>query len=660
LVERRDDPILWCYGCSTAIAQAEVETVEEPSRFHDIAFEGTGGRRLVISTTRPELLPACVALYVHPEDERYADLVSTKARVPMFGHEVEVRIHPDVDPKLGTGLMMVCTWGDMEDVLKWKEHDLATRPILDKYGRLNHLAGPFEGLSVKAAREKIVEALKQEGSLEGSRSIQHVVGVHDRCSTPVEFNHSLQWFVRVLDFKRELLRRSDEIRWYPPFMKKRFTDWVEGLKWDWCISRQRYYGVPFPVWFCKDCDEVWLPPLEALPVDPTVDSVPDSACCTCGSTRFVPDQDVMDTWMTSSLTPLINARWAYDDQERKKAIYPQSIRVQAYDIIRTWLFYTVVKSHFHTDSVPWDHVMISGWGLDTQGKKMSKSQGNFVEPGPVIKQYSADALRYWAAGSTLGADRRYSEEDVAAGRRLINKMWNASRLVSTHLFSEEDGTPHELKQGQPSIVDRWIRSRLASTIDHATEAFERYEYSHALAEVETFFFSDFCDNYLEIVKERFWKPEAFEPGRTEAARSTLHQVLGDILKLFAPFVPYITEELYQEVFRPFGGPVSIHAAYWPEPKASDVDPEAEAAVDLLVEILTSVRRWKTSQKVHANSALKRLVISAGDDLYRGHLESIASDLRAAARAEIVEIGNGGTVATDIEGIRLDLSLAEDR
>ena len=658
LIERRDEPILWCYRCSTAIAQADVETVEASSRLNNVAFLGPDGRELIISTTRPELIPACVSLYVNPDDERYTSLVGAKVRVPLFDYQVQVRTHPDVDPSFGTGLMMVCSWGDMDDVIKWKDHNLDTRHLFDEHGRLNALAGPFAGLSIEKARREILESLNEKGLLKGSEPLVHSIGVHDRCNTPVEFNHSLQWFIRILDHKAEFLQRGRELAWYPEFMRTRYEDWVRGLKWDWCISRQRYYGVPFPVWYCQECAEPWLPSTESLPVDPTVDSVPEDARCKCGCASFVGEKDVMDTWMTSSLTPLINAKWAYDDNALMERVYPQSIRVQAFEIIRTWLFYSVVKSHFHTDSLPWHDVMISGWGLDAKGKKMSKSLGNFVEPMAVMKRHSADALRYWSAGATLGNNFRYSEQDVVDGNRLLTKLWNAARFVSTYLF-DESGKPLPLSPGNPTLSDGWIISRFMSTVKSASEYMDKYEYSHALDVTERFFFAEFCDNYLEIVKQRFWEPDQFPPEQIEAARFALHTVLLGVLKLFAPFIPYITEELYQIIFRPSIGPVSIHISEWPVYDESLIDTEAEEAGKLLVDVLTGVRRWKTSHKVHANFPLSKMVITAGEE-EKALLEPIADDLRAAAHATSLEFAEGGSVPTEVENITLGLTLDEKR
>lgn len=660
LIERRDEPMLWCYRCSTAIAQAEVETIELPSKLYDIAFISQKGEELIISTTRPELIPACVSLYVNPDDKRYTSLIGTRVRVPLFDYEVEVRTHPDVDPTFGTGLMMVCTWGDMDDVIKWKEHNLDTRSIFDERGKLNDLATPFSGLTIEEARNEILAALDQEGRLKGSKEFAHNVGVHDRCSTPIEFNHTLQWFIRVLDFKEEFLRRGNELDWYPEYMKTRYEDWINGLKWDWCISRQRYYGVPFPVWYCTECETPWFPPVELLPLDPTVDPAPDGATCNkCGCRTFIGEKDVMDTWMTSSMTPLINARWAYEDQRLMDRIYPQSLRVQAFEIIRTWLFYTTVKSHFHTNTLPWKDVMISGWGLDSKGKKMSKRAGNFIEPMPVIRKYSADALRYWSANSTLGSNRRYNEQEVADGKKLMTKLWNASRFISNYLF-EEDGSPYPLSRGEPTLVDRWIISRYMSTVNNATGYFERYEYSHALESSVRFFFTEFCDNYLEIIKERFWNPDHFQPEQIEAARFTLYSLLFGLLRLFAPFIPYITEELYRIIFRDtFEEASSIHVAEWPAYDPSLIDTEAEVSSNLLIDILTGVRRWKTSQQVHSTFPLQTMVIST-DPESAARIQPIIQDLKAAAHAESLCFEEGGTIPTNSENIHLQLVLAEGK
>ncbi len=657
-IQRRDEPITWCYKCGTSVAQAEIETAELESQLNDIAFIGPDGEDLIISTTRPELIPACVSLYVNPEDERYANLIGKKARIPLFDYEVEIRTHPDVAVDFGTGLMMVCTWGDMEDVKKWKEHRLDTRAIFNSWGKLGELAGPYENMTAQNARKAILKDLEEAGRLKKQEKISHIVGVHDRCDTPIEFNHSPQWFVSLLDKKDEYLARGEQINWRPGHFISRYSDWVEGLKWDWCISRQRFYGVPFPVWYCEKCGAPRVADESELPVDPLMKSPPQGTkCVACGHDVFVPEKDVMDTWMTSSLTPLINARWAFDDNLMDR-IYPMSIRVQAFEIIRTWLFYTVAKSHHHTDSLPWEDVMISGWGLDEKGRKMSKSLGNYVPPEQVIEKYGADALRYWSARATLGNDLRYHERDVSNGKRLMTKLWNAAKFVAMQL-EDENGEKRSLTPGAPTTIDRWIQSRLQQVIAEATKYMDRYEYSHAMEITERFFFTEFCDNYIEIVKERFWNPENFEADVVDAGRWTLYEVCEKVVKLLAPFIPYITEELYQIVFRADDSPVSVHVSDWPKADADSVDETALEAGRLLIAVLTGARRWKTDRQVNQNHPLKILRVCADDKLLE-KLRPLSADLGAAAHADAVEFGGEGDVGTEIEEIRLALELGEKK
>jgi len=655
LIIRKDEPILWCYRCGTSLAQADVETEERPSKITEISFHDQHGNPLVIATTRPELIPACVALYMNPEDERYRHLIGKKAIVPLFDYEVPIKTSEAVDISFGTGLMMVCTWGDADDVAKWKEDGLETRSIFDLRGRLNELAGPFAGMQPEKARDAILAALSEKGLTGKQEQLTHLVGVHERCGTVVEFNHSPQWFIKILGYKQNYLKRGQELEWFPPFMKVRYETWVDGLKWDWCISRQRYYGVPFPIWYCENCEKPLLAEPDELPVDPTIRPPSPGKRCECGSEKFRPEADVMDTWMTSSLTPLINSRWAFDDPLHGK-IYPMDIRVQAFEIIRTWLFYTVAKSHHHTNSLPWRHVMISGWGLDKHGKKMSKRAGNFVDPMDVISKYGADALRYWSAGATLGNDLRYSEEDVSDGRRLITKLWNATRFVSSYLFDAE-GRPLPLESGKKTTVDRWILSRFAATAREATEFLEQYEYSHALKTTERFFFAEFCDNYLEIVKERFWNPDKFAPEIVEAGRHTLFMVNLGVLKMFAPFLPFVAEDLYRIVFKSFEDAVSIHVSRWPEYKEEDISPSDEEKARLLIGVLSAVRKRKTELAVHQNHPLSLLAISAAES-NRLLLEPVLEDLRAASRAECISFEHGGDVETEIPGVSIKVIAKE--
>jgi len=636
LIVQKKDPIIWCYTCNTSLSQTDIEYQERDTFLFDIKFSAESGQELIISTTRPELLAACVALYVNPEDTRFLDLVGKNAIIPIFNRKVPIRTHKDVDISFGTGLMMVCTWGDLEDVVKWREDQLETILIFDENGNLNEKAGQFAGLKPPQARKAIVEVLEANGLLVSKKAILHNVGVHDRCENAVEISDTKQWFIRVLDFKDEFMQRGEELNWYPKSMKVRYDDWVKGLKWDWCISRQRFYGVPFPVWYCKNCNKTLFASSEQLPVDPLIDAPPQGTVCECGGTEFTGEGDVMDTWMTSSCTPLINAHWAFNENNQMDKLYPNALRVQAFEIIRSWLFYTIVKSHFHTNSLPWKDVMISGWGLDEHGKKMSKRLGNFVDPQIVIKKYSADALRYWSASSTLGQNLRYTEGDVAQGKKLLTKLWNSAKFISTYMFDDKNNSV-PITEGENSLADNWIRSVFMQCVKSTTDNFDKYEYSHVLIAVEQFFLHAFCDNYLEIVKLRLWKRELFSVDSSNAAFHTLVTVFSGIIKLFAPFIPYITEEIFQNLLKPYEQSASVHISKWPEYDATWINKDTEQRGELLLEIISHIRKLKTFNAVHSNFPLKQVTILQLDDFE--NLKSIEFDLKNAVHAENITISS---------------------
>ena len=569
-LRRASDPILWCPEDRTALAQADVEDLERTSKLHRISFPGAArGQELSIATTRPELLPACVALYCHPDDSRYAPIVGTRATVPLFGYQVPVLTDESVDPEFGTGLMMVCTFGDSEDVLKWRRDGLPLRMAVTEDGRLGELAGEFAGLQLTQARSAIVSALSAAGFLAGSDPVRQVVGVHERCQTPVEFQIRPQWFIAVRENADRFRARAAEIEWIPAHMRRRLDDWIDGLKWDWNITRQRHYGVPFPVWFCASCQAPVLARLEDLPVDPLADKPPVSACPSCGRAGpagLVGDPDVMDTWMTSSLTPQINDGWALGGSD--PALAPMSMRVQAFEIIRTWLFYSVVQSELHLRRVPWRTALISGWGLNEQGRKISKrdlqahagADGfNRYVPDDVLARYGADALRLWATKGRIGTDLRYNEKDVRAGRKFAVKLWNVGRFLSLNAGSNPPGT--FIAPGERDIVDRWLLSHLAEAVDLSTAAFEEHDYMQAHQAASRMFWSVFCDRYLEMVKDRV-APGADAPG-ADSARWTLRESFRVLLGLFAPFAPFVTEHLYQRFYAELEGGVSLHLTRWP-------------------------------------------------------------------------------------------------
>jgi valyl-tRNA synthetase len=449
LASRRDAPNLWCPQCETGLAQADAEDVEMEGQFHEIAFRSDDGRDLVIATTRPELIPACVAMIHHPEDARYRDLAGHRARVPISGHEVPILADPKVDREKGTGLVMCSTFGDQTDVEWWRQFSLPYRQTITSNGRLMASGAELDGLTIPQGRAKIVELLRAAGVLRSSRPIVHAVKVHERCKTPIEILCRKQWYVHLLDHKPELLKAADEIRWHPDFMKSRYLDWVENLALDWCVSRQRRFGVPIPVWYCGSCGAVIPAAEKDLPVDPLAQR-PSAPCAKCGGRDFEAEADVFDTWATSSMSPQINARWREPD-DRSAKIFPMHMRPQAHDIIRTWAFYTILKSLYHDRRMPWTDIVISGHvkirteaPRKQQGKgaakskleKISKSRlqgGEVSTPSDLIEEWSADAVRYWTAGSSLGADQAYDLKEMDQGKRLLTKLYNASKFALMHL-----------------------------------------------------------------------------------------------------------------------------------------------------------------------------------------------------------------------------------
>jgi valyl-tRNA synthetase len=471
-----------------------------------------------------------------------------------------------------------------------------------------------------------------------------------------------QWFIKVLDLRDVLLSRSAELRWFPDWMQVRLKDWIEGLRYDWNISRQRFYGVPLPVWFCEGCGEVIVPDESLLPVDPLEDTCPTACCPSCGGNRLKPDCDVMDTWMTSSLTPLINSNWAHSpDRPDRPEIYPMTVRVQAFEIIRTWLFYTIVKSHLHTDSFPWQNVMISGWGLNEHGKKISKrdldqfTDGNGYnryEPYSVIKKFGADAVRYWAAGGTLGYDLRYNEKDVKTGRKLVLKLWNAARFCDIQLQSY-DPVRDAITFTQRSPEDKWLLLELNKVIPVTREAFEKYSYHEAREATDRFFWTVFCDDYLEIIKDRFWTPADYSEEIRASTRATLWEALRAILGLYAPFLPFVTEYLYQQLYRSIETTPSLHITSWPQyyPERSGTVPE----MDVLTAILRSVRKLRTEFKISQTRRLSQVTldVSRAEPRIANTVRSMHTSIRAAVRAVDLQYGPAGTIS-ELEGVQVDI------
>jgi len=623
LVYQQEAPSMFCVNCQTAIAQAELEDKELDSTFNDVYFDLEDGSKITIATTRPELIPACVCIYVHPNDTRYRHLINKIAVIPLTNHKVPIFADESVEMEKGSGIMMICSYGDKYDVEAINKRNLTPRVCIAKNGTLNEFAGKYKGLKIKEARKAILEDLEKEGRLISKKPIKHIVNVHDKCGTEIEFLSSKQWFIRILENKKLFLDAAENINWYPATMKLRYLNWVEGLQWDWCISRQRHFGVPFPLWVCKKCHKILIADESQLPVDPLRDK--PNKKCDCGSDEFEIEKDVMDTWATSSTTPEIISNWADDKNYGVdfKETFPTSLRPQAHDIIRTWAFYTIVKSIYHFNQVPWENIVISGHVLDPKGESMHKSKGNAIEPKSVLEKYPADALRFWAASSKLGEDLRYLEKDLVTGQKTILKLLNATNFC----FLTLNDYVHDEKVNLEE-TDKLFLSKLNDTIAKATTAFEEYEYSKAKAEIEGFFWRDFCDNYLEIVKDRLYNPDKRGADAKKSAQYTLYKTLLAVVKMFAPIMPFVTEEIYQNHFRKFENEKSIHLTLWPGP---DELKENLKIWEDMKDLIAMVRAKKSEKQKSLKDPVKMLVV---DSTFENYYE----DIKAVTKAEEIEFG----------------------
>ncbi|MFC4359870.1 valine--tRNA ligase [Halobium salinum] len=654
---RQRAPAIWCPECETAISQVETEDDERASHFNDITFEvvsadgedeegadtdeDADGEEFVISTTRPELLPACVAVFVHPDDEENEHLVGKEARVPLFGQEVPILEDERVDLETGSGVVMCCTFGDQTDIEWYQAHDLPLRIAIDESGTMTEVAGEYDGMSAEAARDSIVADLEDAGVLLDRRSITHTVNVHERCDTAVEFLVTEQWYVELLDRTDEYLEAGRQMDWYPEKMFTRYKNWIEGLQWDWSISRQRSSGIPFPVWYCGDCDHEIIAEREQLPVDPLADDPPVDSCPECGHGSFVPEDDVLDTWATSSLTPLIHSQWDWNEESEEMEVgrpelYPMTMRPQGHDIISFWLFHTVVKCYEHTGEVPFDSVMVNGMVLDENRQKMSKSVGNVVSPDAVLEAYPVDAARYWAAGSAVGDDLPYNEKGLRSGEKLIRKLWNASKLVDS-LVDEAPERP-DLKP-----IDKWLLAELDAEIEHATEMLEDRAFSKARDSLRSFFWHTFCDDYLEIAKQRL------DDGGDVSAAYTLRTAHERFVKLFAPFLAHVTEELWRDMYAgdATGAEASVHRRNWPEPLGVEADLEAG---ETAMAVVGALRKYKTDNQLSLNAPVRRVEVF-------GNVEGFEADISGVMHVEELEsLDREPEVESVVTGIDLDYSV----
>jgi len=624
----KESPVLWCTECMTSIAQAELETAEKKTSFNYIPFETVeGGEKLIVATTRPELLYGCVCLFVNPDDERYARYEGRNVRVPLYGHEIPVLPDRKVAMDKGTGIVMCATFGDSTDAEWYEEHKLPYRKTITQDGTIDSSVPYIGGMEIQEARKHIIGLLDDKGLITRSEELTHTVAVHERCGKETEIILSRQWYIDILSNREKYLEAAEQINWYPGYMKDRYRAWVENLKWDWCISRQRYFGVPIPVWYCSRCGKPAAADEPQLPVDPA-ESRPGRSC-TCGSTDFIPETAVLDTWATSSVTPQINARWGEADDISERLL-PMSMRTQAHEIIRTWAFYTIVKSLYHTGRIPWKDILICGFVLAKKNEKISKSKGNSaMSPKRLAEKYSADAIRYWAANSRLGTDTFFSLDDLDISMRFITKLWNAARFSISQL---QDFDPSEEPELLP--VDRWIRERCKQAMHEAGKLLDQYEVGLARHVIDDFFWNDFCDDYIEIVKERLYRPDMHGHTERRSAQRALYDSLLDILKMYAIYVPHITEYIYQFFFRQHENEISLHLTRWGDTEGFD-DDILEFGRQLK-EAVSRARRVKSARSLSMKAEIEELDIRT-EAKYREYFIRSIPDLKACCRAKEIKL-----------------------
>ena len=657
LVYQSHAPTMWDVDFQSAVAQAEVEDRTTPGAYHKLEFAVEGSSEsFVIATTRPELLPACVGVTAHPDDARYQGLFGKRAVTPLFHAPVEIFPSEMADPDKGTGILMVCTFGDQTDVQWWRERQLPLRQIVSRNGRLSDATfgsdvfpslkplvaqryyAELQGKTIKQAQGAIIELLRDpEGSATGNSAplqgeperMDHAVKYYEKGERPLELVPTRQWFARLLDKKEALLTKGAEIGWYPSFMKGRYEDWTQNLGLDWCLSRQRYFGVPIPIWYplADDGTPIFespiLPSGSALPIDPMTDVPPGyEASQRDQPGGFSGERDIFDTWFTSSLTPQVSSHWGLDPKRHAK-LFPADIRPQGHDIIRTWAFYTIAKGLMHSDQAPWRSILLSGWILDPDRKKMSKSKGNVVTPMHLLEKYSSDAIRYWAASARLGVDTAFDDKVFKVGRRLVTKIYNAAKFVLS-----QSADPHPITEE----MDRAFVARLRGLLVRATDAHEQYNYAQALLDTEGFFWSSFTDTYLELAKQRAWGGESVAPEAQGSAVATLRLGLSALLRLFAPVLPYITEEVWSWVFAAETGCASIHRAGWP--LASDyegiAEPADERSFDVAVTCLNVINKAKADASVSIGREVTRLELRTHPDTL-AVFEGVSADVMAATR-----------------------------
>lgn len=635
-IYRRQEPALYCVNCHTTVAQAELDDAEKPSTFYTIKFKDAAQNDILIATTRPELLTSCVAVMVNPNDNRYKHLLGTTVKTCYFNVDVPVIADEKVVIDKGTGIVMCCTFGDKTDIEWFKKHKLNYKPSFDAHGKWLNSFTELSGLKTKAAREKIIEILKNNNLITQEIAIQHNVNIHERCKNEIEYLIIPQWFLKTIQHKEDLLKIADKIEWQPDFMKSRYVNWVENLSWDWCLSRQRFFGIPFPVWHCTKCHEIILADEDKLPINPQ--EIGNIECPKCKAVAK-PDTDVMDTWNTSSLTPQICHQLIDKNADVFKSnnFIPMSMRPQAHDIIRTWAFYTIIKSWLHFKREPWSTITISGHVLSTQKDKISKSQGNTpTDPDKLLELYPADAIRYWTASGSLGHDMAFNETQFKIGLKLLTKIWNAFKFMHENTKNTDLKLKNNIDYQNLDTCNSYILSKINQTFKEYKNLLNQGEFGLALEKLEKCFWHDFCDNHIELIKDQFLNAHKYPKSNTD---QILLLAGLQILQMYAPYIPFITENIFSLVYKDRLQIESIHLTNFNDIQIDYHNENALTNMKLLQTIIDAARKLKTNNQLSLKTEIENLTIYNVDQKFIEEHFKIITGITKAKNIIVNEAAN---------------------
>lgn len=625
-IYRAEHPVYWCPKCKTTLAQAELGYKQKEGFLAYLRFKTDNGF-VEIATTRPELLHACVAVAVHPRDKRYKHLMGKRLKIPIYNRAVPVIADEAVSIEFGTGIVMICTFGDEQDTRWVLKHGLSTIKALNEDGRLIN-SQKYDGLTVREARQAILSDLEKTGALFKIEKIRHNVLVHaerSACQTSIEFLPKTQWFIRIIDLKEKITDLAKQIRWFPSFMRQRLIDWIHGLEWDWVFSRQRTFGTPIPFWHCQNCGYIVAPKREDLPVNPAIEKPPLNKCPRCRSRAIIGAKDICDCWIDSSITPLVIAGWPNTLKR-----YPVDLRQQGSEIMRTWAFYTIVQCYLQTGQIPFKTALVNGMILGPDGRAMSSSLRNTVDPLEAIDKCGADALRQALLSASVGSDFPFKWKDLKYAYSFLQKLWNAARFAQIHLKSLE--LPKEILKLH--VVDQWILACLQQLIAKVTRHMEKLQYNVALHEIQSFVWHQFCDYYLELVKYRLYNPPC--EWMKKSAQYTLDYIFWAILRLYAPFAPHITEEIFRELYSK-NGFNTIHIAEWPTINRKLVNKEALETGELLKEVISTVRKLKSQRRLPLNAEASHITIYCKENNILDKLRKVRLDIKETGKIKRVAI-----------------------